>query len=57
MATSSIFNNIRIENEDQARLLANAMDAAEKASKESKPIAVEFRQLRRGELKGFLKGK
>ncbi|MDR2162813.1 MAG: hypothetical protein LBO70_02560 [Clostridiales Family XIII bacterium] len=57
MATSSIFNNIRITNNEQAELLVNAMETAEKVAKESTRKPVEFKVLHQGELKGFLKGK
>jgi hypothetical protein len=57
MATSSIFNNIRITNNAQAESLVNAMEAAEKAAKESKRKPVQYRELKQGELKGILKGK
>jgi hypothetical protein len=57
MATSSIFNNIRITNKEQVELLVNAMEAAEKAAKESTRKPVEFRVLRRGQLKDYLKEK
>ncbi|GHU69099.1 hypothetical protein AGMMS49983_22090 [Clostridia bacterium] len=56
MATSSIFNNIRITTPKQAESLVNAMEAAEKAAKESTRKPVKVRELRQGELKGYLKG-
>jgi hypothetical protein len=57
MATSSIFNNIRITNNEQAELLVAAMEAAEKAAKESNHKPVQYTELKQGELKGILKGK
>jgi hypothetical protein len=57
MATSSIFSNIRITNNVQAKSLVNAMEAAEKAAKESKRKSVKVRELEHLDLSGYLKEK
>ncbi|MDR0854101.1 MAG: hypothetical protein LBN34_07015 [Clostridiales Family XIII bacterium] len=57
MATSSIFNNIRITNNAQAESLVNAMEAAEKAAKESKRKPVKVKELDYLDLSGYSKEK
>ena len=57
MATSSIFNNIQITDEKSAKLLVDAMDAADSFKEKAQTESVKYRELKDKELSGFFKEK
>ena len=57
MATSSIFNNIQITDEKSAKLLVEAMDAADRFKEKAQTESVNYRELKDEELTGFFREK
>ena len=55
MATSSFFHSVVINTPEQAEKLVDALEKAEKYSREHKEPEVNYREIRGDELKEFLK--